>query len=163
MSYAIPPPPVSDHAHEHDHGHGHGHDHDHAPADRHARWDAVGMFLSAACAVHCFLTTLFFGALPAIGLEVLAADGVHEVLALVVLAVAVLAFVPGYRAHRKPVPPALGFSGVVVLGVAAFAPFPHGLETALTVVGATALVTAHLLNYRSCSAHRHAAVPNARS
>lgn len=119
------------------------------------RWDTLGMLVSALCVAHCIAVPLFLGLLPAFGLSFLAKDGLHEVLALVVLVVSLLAFVPGYRAHHDRRVLVLGGVGVVLLSGAAFAPgLSVVVESALTALGGTLLVVAHVLNRRGL-AHRH--------
>src|SRR5262245_41516547 len=100
------------------------------------RWDAVGVIVSAACVVHCIAVPLLFGLLPAFGLEFLAKSGFHQLLAVVVLGVAALAFVPGYRLHRTRSVLVLGLSGVVLLGAGAFLPGISSLiESIITIIG----------------------------
>jgi hypothetical protein len=122
------------------------------------RWDTLGMIVSLACVAHCLAVPIVLGMLPALGLTFLAKDGVHEVLAVVVLAVALLAFVPGYRAHGLRHVPALGALGVVLLTSAAFAPGLGLLaESMVTALGGVVLVTAHVLNRRGLAkTHAHA-------
>lgn len=121
------------------------------------RWDTLGMIVSMACVVHCVALPLALGLLPALGLSFLANDGVHEVLAVVVVVVALLAFVPGYRVHHARHVPVIGAFGVTLLSGAAFAPGLSVLfESIVTAVGGTVLVTAHVLNHRALArAHVH--------
>ncbi|GMV13402.1 MAG: MerC domain-containing protein [Polyangiaceae bacterium] len=114
------------------------------------RWDTLGMIVSIACVAHCIAVPLVLGLLPAFGLSFLAKDGLHEVLAVVVLLVAILAFAPGYRVHRLRHVPALGAAGVTLLSGAAFAPgLSLVVESAMTALGGTVLVAAHVLNRRA--------------
>lgn len=121
------------------------------------RMDTLGMIVSIACVAHCVAVPLALGLLPALGLSFLANDALHQVLAVVVLLVAVLAFVPGYRVHHSRRVPLLGAVGVVVLGGAAFAPgLSVTLESAATALGGSVLVAAHVLNHRAIArAHVH--------
>ena len=123
------------------------------------RWDTLGMIVSVACVAHCVAVPVVLGLLPAFGLSFLARDGLHEVLAVVVLLVAVLAFAPGYRVHRVRHVPILGAVGVIMLSGAAFAPGLSVLaESAVTALGGTVLVAAHVLNRRALArphAHVH--------
>lgn len=122
------------------------------------RWDTLGMIVSIACVAHCIAVPLVLGLLPAFGLSFLAEDGLHEVLAVVVLVVASLAFAPGYRVHRLIHVPVLGAAGVTLLSGAAFAPgLSVVVESAVTALGGTVLVAAHVLNRRALSrSHAHA-------
>lgn len=121
------------------------------------RMDALGMIVSIACVAHCVAVPLALGLLPALGLSFLANDRLHEVLAVVVVLVALLAFVPGYRVHHSRRVPIVGAIGVTMLSGAAFAPgLSLVLESVVTAVGGTVLVTAHVLNHRAIArAHVH--------
>lgn len=121
------------------------------------RWDTLGVIVSAACVVHCVALPLVLGLLPAFGLSFLAKDGFHQILAVVVLGVAGLAFVPGYRVHHRRFIPALGALGTLLLGGAAFVPgFGVLWESLVTAAGGSILVLAHVMNRRAMGAHAHA-------
>ncbi|MBK7584382.1 MAG: MerC domain-containing protein [Myxococcales bacterium] len=121
------------------------------------RWDTLGVIVSAACVVHCMAMPLVLSLLPALGLSFLANDGVHEVLAVLVVLLAVLAFVPGYRVHHLKYVPVIGGFGVIVLAGAAFAPgLGLVVESVLTAIGGGVLVFAHVMNRRALGrAHIH--------
>lgn len=83
--------------------------------------DQAGIIASLACAVHCAAMPLVLGYLPMLGLDWLADESFHRVMALVCFALAVSAFVPGWRRHRSFVPAAIGAAGLSLIGTAAFA------------------------------------------
>lgn len=121
--------------------------HDHPPGDHHHASDppdTLGQVLSAVCAVHCVTTPFLLGLLPAAG-SVL--GGAHPVLLVLVVGVALWAFVPAYRCHRAKHVIGLAVAGVAFLGVAALA-FHDDLvlDTALSLVGATLMMGAHWRN-----------------
>jgi len=121
------------------------------------RWDYLGVIVSGICVVHCMAMPLLLGLLPALGLSFLARDGFHQVLAALVVIVAVAAFVPGYRVHRQKSIVALGAVGIVLLGGAAYLPeLSVFVESAVTAFGGALLVVAHVLNRRRLAAHGHA-------
>src|SRR5579883_2418019 len=64
-------------------------------------FDNLGMLASITCIVHCMAMPLILSSLPLIGLRFLEDDWTHKVLAGFVLVFALLAFIPGYRRHRK--------------------------------------------------------------
>jgi peptidoglycan/LPS O-acetylase OafA/YrhL len=77
----------------------------------------------------------------------------HGAFALSILCIGLLAFVPGYRHHRR--------WGVVLLGLAGFGLLSAGVvvpegamsetaEVAVTVLGGATLITAHLRNAYFC-------------
>ncbi|MFZ5444542.1 MAG: MerC domain-containing protein [Myxococcota bacterium] len=126
-------------------------EHSHSHADPQ---DTVGQVLSAVCAVHCVSMPLFVTLAPAAA-SVL--GGAHPVLLVLVIGVALWAFVPGYRCHRSRSVLLLAFVGVTFLGIAAFA-FEDSLaaETALSLIGASVMMAAHWLNRKLLrDAHAH--------
>ena len=116
--------------------------------------DTVGQILSAVCAVHCVTMPLFLTVAPAAA-SVL--GGAHPVLLLLVMGVAVWSFVPGYRCHQSRLVAGLAFIGIGLLAIAAFV--LHGslvLETAVSLVGAGVMMTAHWQNRKLLrEAHAH--------
>jgi len=118
------------------------------------RWDYLGVVVSGICVVHCMAMPVLLGLLPALGLSFLARDGFHQVLAALVLVVAVAAFVPGYRVHHQKSILVLGTLGIALLGGAAYVPgLSLVVESAVTAFGGSLLVLAHVLNRRRLAAH----------
>jgi peptidoglycan/LPS O-acetylase OafA/YrhL len=119
--------------------------------------DTLGQILSAVCAVHCVSLPLFMTVAPAAA-SVL--GGAHPVLLVLVIGVAVWSFVPGYRCHRSKLVAGLAVTGISLLAIAAF--LLHGslvLETAVSLVGASVMMTAHWQNrklLREAHSHAHA-------
>jgi len=117
---------------------------EHAHQHRRDPQDALGQVLSAVCAVHCVSMPLVLALLPSAGAVV---GGAHPVLFGLVLVVALWAFWPGYRCHRRLEVPALAAAGLALLGLAAFL-FHDSLpvDTGLSLVGAGLMMTAHWKN-----------------
>ncbi len=114
------------------------------------QWDLLGIGASTLCVLHCLATPLLVVALPM--LEVYERQ-THAAFALAILAVGLLAFLPGYLNHSRRwiVATALLGFGLISLGVTA----PEGLltepiEVAATVTGGATLVFAHLRNVFFC-------------
>jgi hypothetical protein len=126
--------------------------HDHATKIR--RRDAVGMLISILCLLHCLVAPLLIAAVPALGLGFLAVDGIHVAFAVAVLLAAVLALIPGYRQHHKLSVLVLGAAGVLLVAMATA--LPAGVpETAVTVLGSSMLIAAHVTNLRHSRLHVH--------
>lgn len=127
----------------HDHAHDHAHEHHHPTGDPP---DVMGQVLSAICAVHCVSTPLVLTLAPAAGSVF---GGAHPVLLVLVIAVALWAFVPGYRCHHSRRVLVMAVLGVSLLATAAFG-FHDSLplETALSLMGAGSMMGAHWLNRR---------------
>lgn len=78
------------------------------------------MLASVACAIHCAAMPMVIGYLPVLGLQWLANESFHQVMAVVCFAFGLSAFVPGWRKHGSLVPTGVGLAGFVLLAVAAF-------------------------------------------
>ena len=114
--------------------------------------DTIGILVSFLCLVHCLALPLLISALPALGW--LAPDErLHWMLTFLAVPVAIWALWPGYRIHRSAWVLAGGMLGV---GLMVGAPFLFGgwIEEFTTSMGATLLVTTHIINrwrIRCCS------------
>ena len=121
-----------------------------------AKWqkaaDQLGIFLSALCIVHCVLTPVLLVLLPTLQLFFLREE-FHAYLAVIIPVTCLIAFVPGYRAHRRKSVFLWSVAGLAFILAALFA--PHGaseiwLESGLSITGGSMLIRAHLLNRRLC-------------
>lgn len=91
-----------------------------APRFRGSWADWAGMTASIGCAIHCAAMPLVIAYLPTLGLGWLADEGFHQSMAVICMALAIAAFVPGWRSHRSVVPLAWGATGLILLNAAAF-------------------------------------------
>ncbi|MEL6110182.1 MAG: MerC domain-containing protein [Planctomycetota bacterium] len=82
--------------------------------------DWIGMVASIGCAVHCAAMPFVIAFLPALGLSFLADEAFHQWMAVVCFAIALAAFVPGFRKHRRVLPAAIGTVGLSLICTAAF-------------------------------------------
>ncbi|MEM9826342.1 MAG: MerC domain-containing protein [Planctomycetota bacterium] len=82
--------------------------------------DWIGIVASVACAIHCAAMPFVIASLPALGLSFLADEAFHKWMALVCFVIAIAAFVPGFRAHRRWFPMAIAGAGLVLITGAAF-------------------------------------------
>lgn len=117
-----------------------------------ARIDRIGMALSTACIVHCLASPVLAVAATAAGLH-LGEGGVHVGFAVVAAAVGLVAFVPGYRRHRRARVPASALLGMSLLWApallgGALGPVPEPL---VVVAGGLVLVQAHRWNRSFCA------------
>jgi hypothetical protein len=121
-----------------------------APLRRHA--DLAGATASALCLVHCLLTPVVISLFPGI-LPYLPGDTwFHRALALGIVLLGALAFVPGYRIHRRKSLLALIAAGMSLILAVAWAGegMDRASELALSIPGSLMLVAAHLLNRTFC-------------
>jgi len=113
-------------------------------------WDLAGIGASLLCILHCVATPLLVVVLPAI--EVLERP-THAAFALGILCIGLLAFVPGYRRHRRWRVVLLGLVGFGMLSAGVLVPegaMSETAEVAVTVLGGATLITAHLRNAYFC-------------
>ena len=82
--------------------------------------DGAGLVASVACAIHCAATPLVIGYLPMLGLCWLSDPAFHRVMAIMCFALALAAFLPGWKRHGRLAPALFGSAGVALLSVAAF-------------------------------------------
>lgn len=129
-----------------------------AAAADHTFWDQVGIAGSLLCLVHCATTPLLVGYLSVASLSFLADEWIHKTLAVILLVIAAVAFLPGFRHHKKKSVLVVGVAGVLVLLTAGFALDHHAsppLEIGLTAFGSLLLLGAHTANWRLCARHGH--------
>jgi hypothetical protein len=117
------------------------------PASYVAKLDLAGMGLSVACAIHCLATPVLLSALPVLGFEFLGHEGFESGMIAAIVLLAGFTFINGFRMHGKK-----GHFLLGVIGLAIFLlvrPFvDHSLEPYSTLLGGTAFVWGHLLNWK---------------
>lgn len=85
------------------------------------RWsDSLGMVASTACAIHCAAMPFVVASLPALGLSFLADEAFHKWMAVICFGIAMAAFVPGWRRHRRWLPGGIAAAGLTLICSAAF-------------------------------------------
>lgn len=118
-----------------------------------ASLDALGMFFSIACLLHCLALPLLLAMLPLTAATVFTDERFHRWMLLGVVPVSALALGVACLRRRAFGIALIGILGVGLLSYAAFGPEFAGLsrldETHLTVAGALLLCTAHLINARA--------------
>ena len=83
--------------------------------------DWLGIVASIACAIHCAAMPFVVAFLPMLGLSFLADESFHQVMVAVCTLLALAAFIPGWRRHRKWLPAGVALLGLSFISVAAFA------------------------------------------
>ena len=94
---------------------------DFQPKPSNAITDWLGILASVACAIHCAAMPFVIAFLPMLGLSFLADEAFHKVMVGVCSIIALAAFVPGWRLHRRWLPVSTAVAGLSVIGFAAFA------------------------------------------
>lgn len=117
-------------------------------------WDALGIGASLACAIHCALLPLFLTSLPLFGINIIHNVFFEVLMILLALAIGVYSLYHGYKKHHHSLLPlSLFFFGFIFLVLKQF--FLQ-FEVWLLIPGVLLIITAHLLNYKSCRVHDHA-------
>jgi hypothetical protein len=130
--------------------------------------DRLGVGLSALCIAHCALTPVALALLPSLNLPffrpffrpfywAFVREDFHVVIAFLIAGAALLAFLPGYRAHGNgrvftwAVP---GFGLIAFAAACGGSLFgPYG-EAGLSIVGSALLIQGHRLNRAACACCR---------
>ena len=80
----------------------------------------LGILAPFACAVHCAVMPLAISYLPALGLSFLADETFRKWMVIGCLAIAAIAFVPGFRRHGRLAPSMVGCLGLAMVSLTAF-------------------------------------------
>jgi hypothetical protein len=116
-------------------------------------WDALGIAASLACAIHCALLPLFLTSLPIFGIELI--DNIRFEIFMVIVAFLVGSYslYHGWKKHHHSIVPISIFTlGFIFLTIRVV----YHSQLWLLVPAVVGIVTAHLVNYRSCRLHNHA-------
>lgn len=117
-------------------------------------WDALGIGASLACAIHCALLPLFLSSLPLFGVNIIHNTGFEVGMIVLAFCIGSYSLYHGFKKHHHSWTPLLLFTiGFIFLVVKQF--FIHYV-TWLLIPAVFFIVTAHLINYRSCRVHDHA-------
>ncbi|MEM6331356.1 MAG: MerC domain-containing protein [Planctomycetota bacterium] len=82
--------------------------------------DWLGVVASVGCAIHCAAMPFVIAYLPALGLSFLADEAFHKWMAVGCFGIAIAAFVPGLRSHKRWTPVLVASAGLVMISFAAF-------------------------------------------
>lgn len=116
-------------------------------------WDALGITASVACAIHCAVLPLFLSSLPLFGINIIDSTLFEAGMILLAFAIGSYSFYHGYKKHHHSLVPFSLFTiGIILLVTKHFT----GYETILLIPAVILIVTAHLINFRSCRVHNHA-------
>lgn len=111
-------------------------------------WDAWGVFVSIACAIHCALLPIFLTSLPLLGINIIHNQLFEVGMIAIAFAVGAQALYHGYKNHHHNRLPVLLFSGGMLFLLAK--QVWHNAELFLLLPAVALIVSAHLINYRQC-------------
>ena len=113
------------------------------------KFDLIGLVLSGSCLLHCLLLPVALVAAPSLAVWLGETEtSVHWMLFAVALVVSGWALMAGVRRHGVWLVVTVGAVGLLVMAVAAAHLFGRGLEVALTLIGASIVALAHVVNLR---------------
>lgn len=117
-------------------------------------WDILGIGASLACAIHCALLPLFLTSLPLFGMNIIHNNIFETSMIVLALCIGTFSLYHGFKKHHHSfIPIILFFTGFSFLVLKQF--FIHQAMW-LLLPAVLLIVTAHILNYRSCRVHNHA-------
>lgn len=115
--------------------------------------DRIGIWTSAACAVHCMLTPVVLS-LSAVSAHFLPSEErTHRTLAVAIAALGAIALVKGYRKHGSPRVLVLMAAGLAfIFGGAYWGDLlpSHNAEILVTLTGSVFMISAHRINHTFC-------------
>lgn len=115
--------------------------------------DRLGISASVLCVLHCIATPFLVMSIPLFGHWV-NSIWFHIVMAVLIFPIAAVALFNGYKIHKRPLILILGGIGLGFIGAGLLANnhahHDHSQTFILTAIGGTFLVTAHLMNLKSC-------------
>jgi hypothetical protein len=121
-------------------------------------WDRVGIAASGLCLIHCVGTPLMAMLVSVAGASFWGGPWVHRLMVLVVVPVAALALVRGYRRHARAGVLLLGGLGAAAIAAAGLAPEgvlgAHG-DPLVTSAGSLCVIAAHWWNLRELACRQH--------
>lgn len=120
-----------------------------------AFWDRLGITASVLCVIHCLLTPIAVVVLPFAAQSRLHGD-FHLLIAAIVVPVALLALLRGYRIHRDTSVLWLGGLGILLMlaAMSGRSVTDESAESWLMIAGGIALSAAHYRNLRECRCQR---------
>ena len=115
--------------------------------------DKMAIGLSTLCTIHCLVLPLLVVLIPSIAALPLQDEAFHIWMVIAVIPISLFALTMGCKKHKRFSMLLIGAVGLIILSVAAF--FGHDLigeelEKIFTVIGASIIATAHILNFSSC-------------
>ncbi|MBQ7567763.1 MerC domain-containing protein [bacterium] len=113
--------------------------------------DMVGVALSTACLIHCTILPLVLALLPMFGSHFHLDEKWHWILTGVIVPVALLALLTGWKRHHRDIVLRLGIiSLIMILGAPVCHDFfGHAFEECVATAGSFILISAHIINHKT--------------
>lgn len=117
-------------------------------------WDALGIATSVACAIHCAILPLILGTLPIFGINLVNNVGFEYFMIFLAFCIGTYSLWHGYRLHHHSLTPVLIFA--TGIGFLVAKQVWHEYQYWLLPFAISLIITAHVINYKSCRIHSHA-------
>ena len=115
--------------------------------------DRLAMSLSFACILHCLFMPAFLISSVTFASIQLSDELLHYSILFFAIPISLYALLSGKRHHNNNLIFIIGVSGLTVLFLALFFEgnfYGFSLETLLTIIGSTIVISAHYKNYQTC-------------
>lgn len=116
-------------------------------------WDALGVFTSVACAIHCAVLPILLTSLPLFGVNIIENVRFEYFMIFLAFLIGGYALWHGHRRHHHSFTPLAWFSAGMLFLLAK--QIWHAYQLWLLPFAVTLIVTAHFLNFRLCRVHSH--------
>jgi MerC mercury resistance protein len=116
-------------------------------------WDAMGVGASLACAIHCAVLPLALSSLPIFGINIIDNVQFEYFMIFLAFAIGLYSLLHGFKKHHHSFLPITIFAFGILLLVGK--QIWHQYQYWILPFAVMFIVTAHLLNYRSCRIHNH--------
>ena len=117
-------------------------------------WDALGISASLACAIHCAVLPLLLTSLPIFGIDIIENLAFEYFMIFLAFAIGAWSMYHGYRKHHHSLVPFFVFLGGILFLV--FKQIWHQHQLWFLPIAVVLIISAHVINYRSCRVHNHA-------
>jgi len=117
-------------------------------------WDALGITASLACAIHCALLPLVLTSLPLFGINIIENMAFEMGMIFFAFCVGSYSLYHGWKKHHHSIKPMVVFTTGFIFLVSK--QIWHEWQLWFLIPAVTLIVSAHVINFRSCRIHNHA-------
>ncbi|MFN5334976.1 MAG: MerC domain-containing protein [Bacteroidota bacterium] len=118
-------------------------------------WHALGISATLICAIHCAIAPLLLSSLPLFGVNIIENIWIELLLLATAFVIGITTFWHGYKKHHHKLVPISLFSIGIFLFIIHQLIKLHYSVWILVLPGVTAIISAHILNYRLCRKANH--------
>lgn len=120
-------------------------------------WDALGITVSVACAIHCAVLPLVLSSLPLFGINIINNEPFELGMIGLAFCVGAYSLYHGFKKHHHSWLPFILFSlGILFLFLKQVFHENETLHLILLIPAVVLIVSSHFLNFRLCRKHNHA-------